>query len=192
MNAASFLASQGRSIPLHPVTIRLVDPADPSRVADAPAVLRFVPERLRLAADDAAAESLAKLKDPTPDRRAAEEAHHFLLQAVKQADSPAANFFESVEQVRSMLIDAEALRLRAEYQRYKESNFPETLTEAEAQRIAKDARNFSLSDLLRSYGYWQILRVLPSLAIAFGASLDPRFLPTASASTPPATSSPSE
>lgn len=187
MNAIEFLTSRGRAVPLHPVTVHLIDPQDPGRVADASAVLRFVPERLRLAAEDAAAESLAKSKTvPTPDRRASEEAYHFLVQAVRQESSPSVLFFDTVEQAKSMLVDSEALRLRNEYERYKTTHFPATLTDEEAQRIAEDARNFTVADLLRSYGYWRTLSALPFLAVTFGASLTSTSSPTGSATTSPA------
>lgn len=184
MNASQLLSSLGRVVPVHPVTVRLLDPVDPTKVAEAPAVLRFVPDRLRLAAEDAASESLAKLvSPPSSERRAAEEAYHFLVQAIRQSDAPASLFFDTVDQCKSMLIDSEALRLRNEYERYKVSNFPESFTKEEAQKIADDARNFTLADLLRSHGYWQILRALPSLAVIFGASLMPGFSSTQSATT---------
>jgi hypothetical protein len=184
MNAVQFLADRGRSVPLHPVTIHLLDPADPSRVAEAPAVLRFVPERNRIAAGDHAAESLAKMKTPpSTERRDAETAYHFLVEAVRQDGAPSAVFFESVEQAKSMLVDSEAMRLVNEYERYKATHFPDSLSQEAAKKIAEDARNFCLSDLLKSYGYWPILRVLPSLAIACGASLTSTSSPIASAST---------
>lgn len=183
MNAAELLSSMGRNIPLHPVAVRLVDPADPARVGEVPAVLRFVPDRARLAALDSAAESIAKLNHPTAERRVAEEAYHLLVQAVRQSDAPARVFFESVEQAKSMLVDAEAIRLRAEYERYQETHFPPFFSDEEARKLAEEARNFTLPDLLRSRGYWPILRALPFLAVTFGASLTPTFSPTESAST---------
>jgi hypothetical protein len=174
MDAKKFLSDRSRSVPLHPVTVRLVDPADPARLAEAQAVLRFVPERLRLRAEDDAADSLAKLKTAaTTERRAAEEAYHFLVQAVRQADAPGSNFFETVDEAKSMLVLDEALRLKSEYERYKSVNFPEILSDEEARKIAEDAKNFCVADLLRSYGFWPILRALPFLAVQSGASLTP-------------------
>jgi len=184
MNAVQFLADRGRSVPLHPVKVRLLDPADPSRAAEASAVLRFVPDRLRLAAEDAAAGAIAKLQGPvSPERRAAEEAYHLLVQAVRQESDPASLFFETVEQAKSMLVDSEAIRLRNEYERYKETHFPATLTQEEIKRIAEAAKTHFLSDLLTSEGYWPILRALPSLAMICGASLTTTSSPTPSSST---------
>lgn len=189
MKAIDLLASHGRAIPLHPVTVRLLTPADPSMVAEAPAVLRFVSDRARLAAADSAAESIAKntalsvAGPPSAERRAQEEAYHLLAQAVRDKESPASVFFESVEQAKSMLVNSEALRLVNEYERYVATHFPESLTEQEARAIAEDARNFTGADLLRSRGYWQILRALPYLAVTFGASLIPTSSPTGSATT---------
>ena len=169
MNAQEFLASRGRSVPTHPVKIMLTD-STTGNVAEADAILRFVTDGQRLAAGDRAAESLAKLNiKPTDDRRAAEEVYHFLVQAVKQVEDPARNFFESVEQCKSMLVDSEAVKIRAEYERYQSTNFPATLTDEEAAKISEDARNFLFADLLKSYGYWQILRALPFLGVTFGA-----------------------
>jgi len=179
MNAIQFLTDRGRSVPLHPVTVRLLDPADPSRTAEASAVLRFVPDRLRLAAEDAAAASISKLPTPvSPERRAAEEAYHLLVQAVRQESDPASVFFETCDQAKSMLVDAEAIRLRNEYERYKETHFPATLSPDDLKRIAEAAKNHFLSDLLISEGYWPILRALPSLAMHFGASLTTTSSPT--------------
>lgn len=184
MNAAEFLASRGRSIPTHPVTVRLLDPSDPTKLADAPAVFRLVPERLRLAALDKAAESLAALKSPASDnRRIAEEAYHLLVEAVRQESAPAAPFFETVVQAKSMLLESEAVRLLSEYQRYTDTHFPASLSEAEIAELSEAARGHFLSDLLTSYGYWRILRALPSLAVISGASLMPTSLPTPPAST---------
>lgn len=183
MDAKAFLASQGKSIPLHPVTIRLVDPADPSKVADASAVLRFVPEPARLRAIDAAAESLAKIKNPSSERRAEEEVYHFLVQAVRQTDAPTVNLFDTVDQCKSMVIASEAQRIHQEYERYVETHFPQTLTQEEIKQIAEDAKQYFFDDLLRRYGYWRILRALPSLAVIFGASLTYTSSPTPSSST---------
>lgn len=170
MNAQEFLASRGRSIPAHPITIRLIDPTDPTRISEADAVLRFVPDRLRLDTEDRAAEALAKLNyKPVDERKAAEETYHFLVQAVKQVDDTARNFFETVDQCKSMLIDSEAVRIRAEYDRYQATNFPASLSAEEAAKVAEDARNFTFADLLKSYGYWQILRALPFLGVTYGA-----------------------
>lgn len=188
MNAKELLAQHGRVLPLHPVEVHLLDPADPSRTAKVPAVLRFVPDRLRFAAEDSAAEVLGKLPiKPTDERRAAEEAYHFLTQALRQESEPAKLFFDTVDLAKSMLLDSEALRLRNEYERYKATHFPDALTEEAAKKIAEDARNFTVAALLQSYGYWQTLRALPYLAVTFGASLTPSFSPTASATTSPAT-----
>jgi hypothetical protein len=190
MNAAAFLASQGRAIPTHPFTIRILA-ADLVTMAEAPVLLRLVSDRARLAAEDAAAESLAKLKTPPSDnRRDAEYAYYLLVEAVRDPQSPALIFFESVDQAKLMLVDEEAIRVRAEYERYKSTTFPAKLTDEEARQIAKDAENFSVNTLLQSYGYWQILRALPSLAVICGASLSTSFSPTPSASTPPGGSLP--
>src|SRR5690242_5351286 len=117
MKASELLASRGRSVAVHPVTVRLLDPNDSSRVAEVGAVLRFVPDRLRIAADDRAAESLAKLKTPpTAERVAVERAYHLLVEAVRQESAPAMPFFDSVIEAQSMLVDDEAMRLRNEYE----------------------------------------------------------------------------
>ena len=184
MNAAEFLASRGRTISTHPVTVRLLDPSDPTKMADAPAVFRLVPERLRLAALDKAAESLSALKSAASDnRRIAEEAYHLLVEAVRQESAPAAPFFETVVQAKSMLLETEAVRLLAEYQRYTDAHFPASLSDEEIGKLAEAARGHFLPDLLTSYGYWPILRALPSLAAIFGAPLTASSSPTPSPST---------
>ena len=184
MNAADFLAKGGNAIPVHPVTVTLVDPKNPSLRIDAAAVLRFVPDRLRLAATDTATETLSRLKAPPSDeRRATEEAYHLLVEAVRQESDPAQIFFQSVDQAKSMLLDVEALRLRNEYERYKDTHFPQQLSPEQVKEIAEATKNHFFGDLVRHYGYWPILRALPSLAVSSGASLMPTSWPTASLST---------
>ena len=141
-------------------------------------------KELGLAALDKAAESLSALKSAASDnRRIAEEAYHLLVEAVRQESAPAAPFFETVVQAKSMLLETEAVRLLAEYQRYTDAHFPASLSDEEIGKLAEAARGHFLPDLLTSYGYWPILRALPSLAAIFGAPLTASSSPTPSPST---------
>jgi len=184
VNAAEFIKTQGQAKPLHPIKVRIVDPENSSVLAEMPAVLRFVPDRLALAALDAANKELAGLgAPPTAERRAAEEAFHLVALALRQEADPSQPLFNSALQAKSMLVRDEAVRVRDEYQRYVDTYFPPAFSDEEARRLAADAKAFFFSDLLTRYGYWRILQALPFLALAYGASLTPTSSPTESAST---------
>jgi hypothetical protein len=184
MNISEILKSQGRTLPTHPITVRVHDPVNPLIVADAPACLRFVPDRIALEAGDAAAVVLSKLKiQPSPERRAAEEAYYFLAQAIRNATAPETPLFASAIEVQSHLCDGEAMRLRNEYQRFADTHAPQTMTAEQIAEVRRDAETFSLRDLLSRHGYWNVLRPLPFLAIEYGVSLTA----TSSASTSPST-----
>ena len=179
MNAAEFLSTRGRKLPTHPIKIMLM--SREGDLAEADAVLMFIPDRLRLECLDRASESLAKLNTkPDEERKITEETYFFIQQIVKQVDNPMKNFFETVDQAKSMLMECEVYKIKNEYDRYQATNFPAVLTAEEAGKISEDARNFLFADLLKSYGYWPILRALPFLATKYGAFQTPTSSPTPS------------
>ena len=173
-HAAKVLASAGRSIPAQRITVQLVDPDNPTRVADAHACLRFVPDRVRFEALDDAAGALAAIKVPVDDRRrAGEETYHFLVRALRQAEQPSAPFFQTALEAKNMLTTAEAMRIANEYDRYLWAHAPQTMTPEQIAEVRKDVEGFFLPDLLRRHGYWSLARLLPSLAMELGISLIP-------------------
>ncbi len=174
MDFKEIFQSRGRSLPTHPVDVRIVDPTDRSRIADAPAVFRFVSDRDRLDAVDAAAETLAKLKlPPTQERREAEEAYHFLFRALRDPVAPARPFFATALEAQTHLSSEEAIRLRNEYERFTATHAPRFYTPEQIAEVRKDAETFSVAALLKQHGYWKVLRQLPSMAVEAGASLIP-------------------
>lgn len=142
MDAKAFLASQGRELPLKPITIRLCDPHNPARIAEAKAVLRLVPARVRFLCDEEAAKVAAQFPNATANRLAEEQAFHLIAQAVRQDGAPAAVFFESVADAKAMLVDSEAARVLDEYRAYVAESFPTALTPQQAAKIAEDAKVF--------------------------------------------------
>lgn len=172
MNAAEFLKSRRTKAPTHPVKVRLFSKEDGGSFADADAVLVFVPDADRLRADDDATKALVASGVPaSPERRAAEETHHLLARALRCANDPALVFFDSVDACKAALLDDEALKLRNEYERFKNTHFPPSISNEEIAAIKEAAAGYFLPALLTQFGYWQILRALPSLAASYGAPL---------------------
>jgi len=173
MDAEAFLASAGQSVVApHRVIVRLFSKDKGGPLQECPAVLQFVPDSDRLRAIDAAADILARVPGgATPDRRAVEEAHHVLTYALRDADQPARVFFKSVEQCKQFLVEDEALRLWNEYERFKVTHYPGSISVDEVKAIKEAAQTLFLDGLISRFGYWPILRALPSLAVIYGAPL---------------------
>jgi len=173
MNAEAFLASAGQSVVApHKVDLRLFSKDKGGPLPTVPAVLQFVPDSDRLRAVDAASAELAKVPGgASPARRAVEEAHHILTLAIRDASAPSKVFFASVEQCKSLLVDDEALRIWNEYERFKFTHYPGSITVEQVAEIKEAAKTLFLDALISRFGYWPTLRALPSLAVLYGVPL---------------------
>lgn len=171
---AEILASRGRILPHHTVTVRIVDPSNTQRVADVDAAFRFVSDQRALDTMDLAAAELAKLKtSPSPDRVVMEQAYQFLAVALRDPVDLTQPLFKTATELKTHLTGDEALRLRNEYQRFADTHAPLTLTPEKIAEVKADATAFFVGDLLKRHGYWTILRLLPFLATEAGVSLTP-------------------
>lgn len=172
MNASEIIKGQGTTLPMHPITIRIVDPSNPMKVFDAPACLQFVSDRALFEAIESAAANFSQLnKSPNASRTVAEESYAFLAAAVRQDGNPSAPFFDSALQSMKMLNGNEAQRVVEEYNLFMATHAPAYLTAAKVAEVRKDIETFTLPALLKRHGYLTILRQLPSLAIESGMSL---------------------
>lgn len=170
MNARQILESRRKKAPTQPVKVRLFSKEDGGSVAEGDAVLVFLPDSDRLRMVDAAAQAVARQNVPASDgRHAAEESYHILSLALREADAPDKVFFASVEDAKALLAGSEAMRLRIEYDNFLETHFPVNVSAAEVEEIREAAKTHFLGDLMTSFGYWRLLRSLPSLARTYGA-----------------------
>ena len=174
MKAAEYVKQRGAPAPSHPITVRLVDSSvgENQTFTDALAVFVLVPDRLHMAALDAAAKMADGLNPPaSQETRTAMEQAHFLCAALRDKDARSGPFFDGPEECRAMLVPDERMRLLVEYQRFVATAYPAMLTDAETRAFAEDAKALFLGDLLSKQGYWQTLRALPSFARILGISL---------------------
>ena len=156
MKASEFLKARGKPAPSQPVTIHLVADTgtEQSEALGAPAVFRFVSDRIKADADGDAAAALARLKSPATDEiRAAYEQSYFLHAALRDATAPAEPFFDGADECRAMLVPTERLRLLAVYQQWIELQFPDDFDSVKLKEAMADAESFTVSALLLKYGY---------------------------------------
>lgn len=158
--AKQFLKSRGRTASSEPVKIHLVDDSgtQQTEAEGAPAVFRFVTDRVKAEADADAARALAGLESKggasVPDEvRAAYEQSYFLHAALRNPADPISPFFDGADEARGMLLPSERLRLIAAYQAWIEVKFPSDFDSPKFKEAMADAESFTVGALLTKYGY---------------------------------------
>lgn len=157
--AKQFLRSKGRTAPSEPVKIHLVDDSgtQQTEAEGAPAVFRFVTDRVKADADSDAARALAALEGKgivlSGELRAAYEQSHFLHAALRNPAEPLSPFFDNADEARGMLLPSERLRLIAAYQAWIEVKFPSDFDSPKFKEAMADAESFTVKALLTKYGY---------------------------------------
>lgn len=142
-------------------------------VADAEAVLSFVPEHEREEARIEAERSLAKQYPglvPEPVLHDA-RVYHLLQRALRDADDPRQPFAEGgVVQLKRALHQRTALDAYVAYERWCAQEFPEQVDEDVFEQLVEEAKKKSLVDLLSAHDSSRILEAMPSLVAHFGRS----------------------
>lgn len=157
--AKQFLRSKGRAAPSEPVKIHLLDDSgtQQTEAEGAPAVFRFVTDRVKADADNDAARAIAGLEGKgvvvSPEVRVAYEQSHFLHAALRDPANPISPYFDSGDEVMGMLAPVERLRLIAAYQTWIEVKFPSDFDSPKFKEAMADAESFTVKALLTKYGY---------------------------------------
>lgn len=164
--------------PVHPVTFKAIKRGKHGEeyVIEMKAALAFVDEKRRDEAMDAAEAAIRRVYpdgNAPVEKRSNEIAYQVLLRALRDADDPRVQFAESVEQLRSVLVQRVATHLYAEYQDFVDEEFPEVITPEQFADLVEQATKKSMRDLLISTDYWTLRRALPGLVAHFGRSQTP-------------------
>lgn len=142
-------------------------------VADAEAVIAFVPEsqrvESRVAADKALRMSFPDGNAPA-DLLNDERVYHLLLKCLKDSDDHRQPFAMTVDELKGSLHRRVAVDLYTAYEKFSADEFPEEMDVDTFEQLVEEAKKKSLCDLLSSHGSELILRALPSLAAHFGKS----------------------
>lgn len=172
MNLHDILRSKGRPVTVRPVSFHAVslDENGAQVKAEVPAVLVALNELERAQVrQDADKELARRFKDQliVESVRRDEEIYHLLHKALKDAEPNEAGshsqLAESVAELRLSLVLLEARRLKEEYDRFMEDEFPERIDQETWNKLVEDAKKNSLPDLLTAYGYEKCRAVLRSL-----------------------------
>lgn len=170
MKLHDFLSAQGgvRTAATRPVKMRVVglDPSARSVVAEARAEIAHVSERERQQALREADRALHDLylHDPVPeDRREDERTYHILQRALRDADDVRQPFSDSVTELKSALVLAEARRVWAAYVQFMEEEFPDQVDGETFERLVEEAKKASVPDLIASFGFDAVRRSMPGL-----------------------------
>ena len=156
--AKQFMKTRGRPAPSLPVALHLVDSSgkEQTEAEGAPAVFRFVSDKLKTDADADAAKAIAALSaggEVSDEMRAAIAQSSFLQTAIRDAASPMSPFFDSADECRSMLMPTERIRLLGKYQTWIEVHFPDDFDSEKLKEAMADAETFTVGALLRKYEY---------------------------------------
>lgn len=176
MKASEFMKSRGKPAPSLPVTLHLVSTAgsESQDAEGAPAVFRFVPDRIKTDADADASRALAAIAakgTPVTDEiRAAYEHAHLLHAILRDADKPGEPFFDGADECRAMLMPSERLRLLGDYQAWIDVNFPSITDPAKFKEAMADAESFTVKALLTKYGYAITRNCVISSALTLGTT----------------------
>jgi hypothetical protein len=137
------------------------------------AVLAFVDEKRRDEAMDAAETAIRRVYsdgNAPAEKRSNEIAYQVLVRALRDADDPRVQFAESVEQLRSALVQRVATHLYGEYLDFVDDEFPEVITPEQFADLVEQAKKCSAPVLLTSIDYWTLRRALPGLVAHFAKS----------------------
>ena len=152
------MLSKGRPAPSLPVTLHLVDNAGTAQTEaeGAPAVFRFVSDKMKTESDADANKTIATLAirgDVSDEMRASLAQAHFLHTALRDASAPMSPFFDSADECRAMLMPSERIRLLGAYQRWVEVQFRDDFDAEKLKEAMADAETFTVAALLSKYGY---------------------------------------
>jgi hypothetical protein len=131
--------------PTHPVSFKAIKRSKHGEeyIVEVKAVLAFVDEKRRDEAMDAAEAAIRRLYpdgNAPAERRSNELAYQVLLHALRDADDPRVQFAESVEQLRSVLVQRVATHLYGEYRDFVDEEFPEVITPEQFADLVEQGR----------------------------------------------------
>lgn len=163
--------------PTKHVKLKLVQDIDGVlHVADAPAVLRFVPEdeaeECRIAAEKELRQQFPDGNIPS-DLLADSKAFHILQRALRDADDPRRAFALSVRELKSAMQQRVGVETWTIYQIWVAEEFPEQVDDETFEELVEAASKKSLPDLFSQFDSSKIRRAWPSLVAHFGKSKTP-------------------
>jgi hypothetical protein len=141
-------------------------------VADARAVLRFVPED---AAEECKVAAEKELRKKFPDGAPVElllnaRAFHVLQRALRDVDDPRVPFASSVDELKGALQERVAVDVYNTYVEWVKEEFPEIVDDETFDELVEAASKKSLPDLFSLFDSSKIRRAWPSLVAHFGRS----------------------
>jgi hypothetical protein len=159
--------------PTKPVRFKVVNDVDGELyVADARAVLRFVPEDV---AEECKIAAEKELRKKFPDGAPVElllnaRAFHVLQRALRDSDDSRVPFAASVDELKGALQERVAVEVYNTYVEWVKEEFPETVDDETFEELVEAAAKKSLPDLFSLFDSSKIRRAWPSLVAHFGKS----------------------
>jgi hypothetical protein len=173
--AKKFLKDRGRPSPSEPVKIHLLDDSgtQQTEAEGAPAVFRFVSDKVQTDAAVDAGRAIAALEEKgpvAPEIRTAYE-HAYLLHAIlRDPAAPLSPFFDGPEEVRTLIPATERVRLIGTWQTWMETKFPGDFSSEKFKEAMADAESFTLKALLTKYGYATTRNCVISSAVTLSSA----------------------